>query len=152
MDESENVIRNKGRLVAKSYTQIEGINFEETFTPVSQQNGVVDQKNHTLQEMVRTIIGECGPPQYRAEAVNTSCYISNRIYFCKNTSKTLFKIFQMDVKSVFLNDFIGEEEYEEQSPGFIDLTYPDFIFKLEKALYGLKQSPRVWYERLSSFQ
>ena len=41
--------------------------------------------------------------------------------------------------------------YVDQTPGFIDFTHPDFIFKLDKALYGLKQTPRAWYERLSSF-
>ena len=57
----------------------------------------------------------------------------------------------MDVKSVFLNDFIEEEVYIEQLPGFVYRTQPDFIFKLEKALYGLKQAPRAWYKRLSTF-
>jgi len=62
-----------------------------------------------------------------------------------------FKLLQMDVKSAFLNDFIEEEVYVEQSPGFVNPTHPDFVFKLEKALYGLKQASRVWYERLSTF-
>ena len=62
-----------------------------------------------------------------------------------------FKLFQMNVKSTFLNDFTKEEVYVEQSPRFIDLTYPNFVFKLDKALYYLKQAPRAWYERLSSF-
>jgi len=62
-----------------------------------------------------------------------------------------FKFFQMDVKCAFLNGFIEEEVYVEQSPGFVDPTHSDFIFKLEKALYGLKQAPRAWYERLSTF-
>jgi len=62
-----------------------------------------------------------------------------------------FKLFQMDVKSAFLNGFIEEELYVEQPPGFVDSTHPDFVFKLDKALYGLKQAPKAWYERLSSF-
>jgi len=41
--------------------------------------------------------------------------------------------------------------YVEQPSGFVDLTHPYFIFKLEKSLYGLKQAPRAWYERLNSF-
>ena len=57
----------------------------------------------------------------------------------------------MDVKSAFLNDFIEENVYVEQPPGFIDPTHPDFIFKLDKALYGLKQALRAWYERLLTF-
>ena len=58
----------------------------------------------------------------------------------------------MDVKSAFLNDFIEEEVYIEQPPGFVDPIYPDFVFKLDKALYSLKQVPRAWYERLSTFR
>jgi len=47
-----------------------------------------------------------------------------------------FKLFQMDVKSTFLNGFIKEEVYVEQPPRFIDPTHPEFVFKLDKALYG----------------
>ena len=61
------------------------------------------------------------------------------------------KLFQIDVKSVFLNEYIKEEVYVEQSLGFEDYKHPDHVFKLTKALYGLKQAPRTWYERLSSF-
>ena len=62
-----------------------------------------------------------------------------------------FKLFQMDVKSAFLNGFIMEEVYVEQPPGFENHLYPNHVYKLEKALYGLKQAPRAWYERLSKF-
>jgi hypothetical protein len=62
-----------------------------------------------------------------------------------------FKLFQMDVKSVFLNGFIAEEVYVEQPPGFENHEFPNHVFKLSKALYGLKQAPRAWYERLSGF-
>ena len=57
----------------------------------------------------------------------------------------------MDVKSAFLNDFIEEEIYVEQPPGFENFNFSNHVFKLSKALYGLKQAPRAWYERLSNF-
>ncbi|GJW29133.1 retrovirus-related pol polyprotein from transposon TNT 1-94 [Tanacetum coccineum] len=62
-----------------------------------------------------------------------------------------FKLFQMDVKSTFLNSFINEEVYVAQPPGFIDFEKPDHVYKLKKALYGLKQTPKAWYDRLKDF-
>ncbi|WJX50151.1 hypothetical protein P8452_36497 [Trifolium repens] len=60
-------------------------------------------------------------------------------------------LYQMDVKSAFLNGVISEEVYVKQSPGFEDLKNPNYVYKLKKSLYGLKQAPRAWYERLSNF-
>jgi hypothetical protein len=62
-----------------------------------------------------------------------------------------FKLYQMDVKSAFLNDVIQEEVYVRQPPGFEISKYPDRVYKLSKALYGLKQVPRAWYARLKTF-
>jgi hypothetical protein len=61
------------------------------------------------------------------------------------------KLYQMDVKSVFLSGYINEEVYVEQPPDFKDDKKPDHVYKLKKALYGLKQAPRAWYERLRNF-
>jgi hypothetical protein len=61
------------------------------------------------------------------------------------------KLYQMDVKSVFLNGYINEEVYVEQPPGFKDYKKPNHVYKLKKTLYGLKQAPRAWYERLRDF-
>ena len=63
----------------------------------------------------------------------------------------IFILYQMDVKSVFLNGFINEEVFVEQPPGFESFNFPNHVFKLKKALYGLKQAPRAWYERLVKF-
>ncbi|GJS68337.1 retrovirus-related pol polyprotein from transposon TNT 1-94 [Tanacetum coccineum] len=62
-----------------------------------------------------------------------------------------FKLFQMNVKSAFLNGFINEEVYVAQPPGFIDFAKPNHVYKLKKALYGLKQDPKAWYDRLKVF-
>jgi hypothetical protein len=62
-----------------------------------------------------------------------------------------FKLYQMDMKSAFLNGPIKEEVYVEQPPGFEDSEYPTHDYKLSKALYRLKQAPRAWYECLRDF-
>jgi hypothetical protein len=62
-----------------------------------------------------------------------------------------FKLYQMAVKSAFLNGPIKEEVYVEQPPGFEDEEYHNHVYKLHKAFYGLKQAPRAWYECLRDF-
>jgi hypothetical protein len=61
------------------------------------------------------------------------------------------KLYQMDVKSAFLNGKISEPVYMEQPPGFEDPKRPNHVYKLSKALYGLKQAPSALYERLRDF-
>ncbi|GJW89264.1 retrovirus-related pol polyprotein from transposon TNT 1-94 [Tanacetum coccineum] len=112
-DEENTVIRNKERLVAKGYAQEEGIDFEESFAPVT-----------------------------RLEAV--------RIFVAYTTHK-FFPIYQMDVKTDFLNGPLKEEVYVAQSEGFVDLDHPKKVYCLRKALYGLKQALRAWYDELSNF-
>jgi hypothetical protein len=51
-----------------------------------------------------------------------------------------FKLYQMDVKSAFLNGVIQEEVYVRQPPGFESHKYPDRMYKLSKVLYELKQA------------
>jgi hypothetical protein len=57
-----------------------------------------------------------------------------------------FKLYQMDVKCVFLNGVIQEEVYVRQPPGFENPKYPSRVHKLSKALYELKQAP--WHGML----
>jgi hypothetical protein len=112
-DEHGVVTRNKARLVAKGYSQVEGLDFGETYAPVA-----------------------------RLESI--------RILLAYATYHG-FKLYQMDVKSAFLNGPIKEEVYVEQPPDFEDSEYPNHIYKLSKALYGLKQAQRAWYECLRDF-
>jgi hypothetical protein len=112
-DKNGVVIRNKARLVAQGFTQVEGLDFEETFAPVA-----------------------------RLEA------IWMLLAFATHHD---FKLYQMDVKSAFLNGPIQELVFVEQPPGFEDPKFSNHVYKLQKALYGLKQAPRAWYECLKEF-
>nr|GFA35619.1 retrovirus-related Pol polyprotein from transposon TNT 1-94 [Tanacetum cinerariifolium] len=62
-----------------------------------------------------------------------------------------FPIYQMDVKTAFLNGPLKEEVYVNQPDGFVDPHHPNKVCRLKKALYGLKQAPRAWYDKLSNF-
>nr|GEZ14884.1 retrovirus-related Pol polyprotein from transposon TNT 1-94 [Tanacetum cinerariifolium] len=52
-----------------------------------------------------------------------------------------FTVYQMDVKTVFLNGILKKEVYVSQPLGFVSEQYPDHVYALDKALYGLKQAP-----------
>jgi hypothetical protein len=112
-DEHGVVIRNKSWLVAKGYSQVEGLDFDETYAPIA-----------------------------RLESI--------RILLAYATYHG-FKLYQMDMKSAFLNGPIKEEVYVEQPPGFEYSEYPNHVYKLLKVLYRLKQALRAWYECLRDF-
>jgi hypothetical protein len=90
--EDGEVVRNKARLVAQGYSQVEGLDFRETFAPVA-----------------------------RLEAV--------RILLALATAKGI-KLYQMDVKNIFLNGVIQEEVYVRQPPGFESPKFSDRVYKL----------------------
>jgi hypothetical protein len=106
-------VRNKERLVTQGYTQVEGLDFDETFAPIA-----------------------------RLEAI--------RILLAYATSHNV-KLYQIDMKSVFLNGKINKLVYVEQPLSFEDSKKTNHVYKLSKALYSLKQAPRAWYERLQNF-
>ncbi|GKE70905.1 retrovirus-related pol polyprotein from transposon TNT 1-94 [Tanacetum coccineum] len=71
--------------------------------------------------------------------------------FVANAAHKNITIYQMDVKTTFLNDELKEEVYISQPEGFVDQDNPSHVYKLQKALYDLKHAPRAWYDMLSSF-
>ncbi|GJY24980.1 retrovirus-related pol polyprotein from transposon TNT 1-94 [Tanacetum coccineum] len=71
--------------------------------------------------------------------------------FVAYASHKSFPIYQMDVKTAFLNGPLKEEVYVAQPDGFIDPDHPNKVYRLRKALYGLKQALRAWYDELSNF-
>jgi hypothetical protein len=94
-DENGVVTTNKARLVALGFTQVEGLDFEETYAPVARL------------EAIRMLLA-----------------------FAAHDD---FKLYQMDVKSAFLNAPIQELVYVEQPPGFEDPKFPNHVHKLQKA-------------------
>nr|GEV56443.1 hypothetical protein [Tanacetum cinerariifolium] len=73
-----------------------------------------------------------------------------RIFLAYTAHKNIV-VYQMDVKTAFLNGNLREEVYVSQPDGFVDQDNPNHVYKLKKALYGLEQAPREWYDMLSSF-
>ena len=54
-----------------------------------------------------------------------------------------FKLYQMNVKTAFLNGLLKEDVYVAQPKGFIDPHFSDHVLYLKMALYGLKQAPKL---------
>nr|GFA04718.1 copia protein [Tanacetum cinerariifolium] len=106
----------------------------------SSLNDNVQQIGYSQQEGID--YDEKFSPVARIEAI--------RLFLAYATHKD-FTIFQMDVKTAFLNGILKVEVYVGQPQGFISKQYPDHVYALDKALYGLKQAPRAWYDVLSLF-
>nr|GEZ15541.1 retrovirus-related Pol polyprotein from transposon TNT 1-94 [Tanacetum cinerariifolium] len=71
--------------------------------------------------------------------------------FIVNAASRNMTIYQMDVKTAFLNGKLKEEVYVSQPEGFVDPDHPTHVYHLKKALYGLEQAPRAWYDTLLRF-
>ena len=107
------MIRNDARLVAQGYSQMEGIDYDETLAPIARMKSI------------RILLA-------------LACHLK-------------FKLYQIDVKTAFLNRLFKEDVYMAQPKGFIDLHFLDHVLYLKKALYGLKQAPRAWYDWLTQY-
>ncbi|GJX76007.1 retrovirus-related pol polyprotein from transposon TNT 1-94 [Tanacetum coccineum] len=165
--QTDNGTEFKNKTLAKFFDEV-GITQQLSAIRTPQQNGVVERRNRTLVEAARTYIfitawcswrghllvavGYCQQegidydetfaPVARIEAI--------RLFLAYAAHKD-FTVFQMDVKTAFLNGILKEEVYVGQPPGFVSKQYPDHVYALDKALYGLKQAPRAWYDVLSKF-
>jgi hypothetical protein len=84
---------------------------------------------------------------YEETFAPVACLEAIRILLAFSMAKG-FKLYQMDVKSSFLNGVLEEEVFVRQPPGFDSEKYPHRVYKLRKTLYGLKQAPGAWYGRL----
>ncbi|GJR87183.1 retrovirus-related pol polyprotein from transposon TNT 1-94 [Tanacetum coccineum] len=73
-----------------------------------------------------------------------------KIFIAYTTHKNMI-VYQMDVKTAFLNGILRKEVYVSQLDGFVDQDNPNHVYKLKKALYGLKHTPWAWHDLLSSF-
>jgi hypothetical protein len=102
MGEDGEIVRNRARLVAQGFSQVEGLDFGETFALVA-------------------------------------CLEATRILLAFAACKG-FKLYQMDMKSHFLNGVIKEEVFVRQPLGFENPKYPNRVYKLSKALYKLRQA------------
>nr|GEV85555.1 retrovirus-related Pol polyprotein from transposon TNT 1-94 [Tanacetum cinerariifolium] len=96
---------------------------------------------HGYRQEERIDFKESFAPVARLEAI--------RIFLAYAAHKNMV-VYQIDVKTAFLNGNLREEVYASQPDGFVDPDNPNHVYKLKKALYRLKQAPRAWLSKLFS--
>ncbi|KAL4383655.1 hypothetical protein GQ457_15G018400 [Hibiscus cannabinus] len=110
-DMDGNVQTYKGRLVAKGFRQIHGVDYDETFSPVA------------MFKSIRILLAVAAFHDY--------------------------EIWQMDVKTAFLNEKLEEDVYMTQPEGFVTPKNARNVCKLQRSIYGLKQASRSWNLRFN---
>jgi hypothetical protein len=146
-EELNNFTRNKVWELVERLKNYNVIGTKWVFRNKQNEDGIVVRNKARLVAQGYTQVkgldfGETFAPVARLEAIRILL-----AYACSHN----IKLYQMDVKSAFLNGKINELVFVEQPPSFEDSMKPNHVFKLSKALYGLKQAPRAWYERLRDF-
>ncbi|GJT85442.1 retrovirus-related pol polyprotein from transposon TNT 1-94 [Tanacetum coccineum] len=166
----ENVIGNLNQRTLRSQAQNQSnfFCFISTIEPKNVNEALGDESwivamQEELNQFVANDVWELVPQPRNMTIIGTKWVFRNKLdengIVSRNKARILLayacaldvKLFQMDVKSAFLNGFINEEVYVAQPPGFIDFEKPNHVYKLKKALYGLKQAPKAWYDRLKAF-
>nr|GEX92000.1 putative ribonuclease H-like domain-containing protein [Tanacetum cinerariifolium] len=133
----------KNKTLAKFLDEV-GITQQFSVARTPQQNGVMERRNRTLVEAARTMLTFANLPSFlRAEAITTAYFTQNRLIIHKRFAIRLFlayaahkdfTVFQMDVKTAFLNGTLKEDVYVGQPPGFVSKQYPNHVYALDKAL------------------
>ncbi|GJY68504.1 retrovirus-related pol polyprotein from transposon TNT 1-94 [Tanacetum coccineum] len=106
------------------------------------ENIVIRNKSRLIAKGYNQQEGIDFAPVARVEAVRM---------FVEYAAHKNFPIYQMVVKTAFLNGPLKEEVFVSQPDGFLDPDFSNHVYRLKKALYSLKQAPRAWYDKLSSF-
>ncbi|GKA26584.1 retrovirus-related pol polyprotein from transposon TNT 1-94, partial [Tanacetum coccineum] len=117
-------------------TFVELKNFKETML----ESSLIEAMQEEIHEFKRLQVWELVPCPDLAIRI-----------FIANTANKNMTIYQMDVKTAFLNGELREVVYVSQPEGFVDQDNPNHVYIPKKLLYGLKQAPRAWYDMLSSF-
>ncbi|GKA09468.1 retrovirus-related pol polyprotein from transposon TNT 1-94 [Tanacetum coccineum] len=132
-------------------TSVEPKNFKEAML----ESSWIDAMQEEIHEFERLQVWELVPCQDEGINFEESFAPVPRIeairIFIANTANKNMTIYQMDVKTAFLNGEPREVVYVSQPKGFVDHDKPNHTYRLKKALYGLKQAPCAWYDMLSSF-